>query len=162
MADKQIVEELLARSPIFMIVAFGISFCLCVMLLPLRGRQKVYASTILSIIVPQLACIFPMYFYIFFLHEAGRPTTAKIFWSTQSLSIFVSPQWIALLILSIVIFVRHFRDEGRSYLGDAIAALVIGGTFPTLVAFAALTGAEVEPVEIGQVGSHGRPYTGFE
>jgi hypothetical protein len=103
----------------------------------------------LSIIVPQLAAIYPLYFYIFFLFETGRPIEAKLFWPIQSMSIFVSPQWIGLLILSIVTFVRHFRVQGRSYLGDAIAALVIGGTFPALVAFGALTGERVEPVEIG-------------
>ena len=149
MMDKQIVEELLSNSPIFMIVAFAISFCLCTMLLPLRGRQKIYLSMILAIIIPQLACIFPMFFYIFFLMEGDRLTSTKIFWSMQSISIFVSPQWLALLILTIVIFARHFRDQQRSYLGDAIAALVIGGTFPAPVAFAALTGAPVDSVEIG-------------
>jgi hypothetical protein len=73
----------------------------------------------------------------------------KIYWSFVAISLFASPQWIPLLILCIIIFARHFRNQERSYLGDAIATLVIGGTFPALVILGALMGGSVEPVEIG-------------
>jgi len=38
----------------------------------------------------------------------------------------------------------HFKNEGRSYLSDAVAALVIGGTLAALVIFTAITGVPVE------------------
>jgi hypothetical protein len=125
MTDKQIVEELLSKFPIFMIVTFALSFCLCAMLLPLRGRQKVYVSLILSILIPQIACVFPFYFYIFLMGEKYQSFVAKVFWSLVAISTFVSPHWIALVILSVVSFARHFRSPERSYLIDALAALAI-------------------------------------
>jgi hypothetical protein len=142
--DNQIIEELLSSSQFLMAVSFVISLCLCVILLPLHGKQKVYVSVVLSVIIPQLACIFPFYFYIFFLGDDFRPLAGKIFGSFVLISVFVSPQWIGLLILCLVIFARHFRNEERSYLVDALAALVIGGTLAALAIFAAMTGVSVE------------------
>jgi hypothetical protein len=149
MTDKQILEELLYRSPIFMVISFIISFGLCLMLLPLRGSQKIYVSSVVSIVIPQIACIFPLYFYTFLLGDNYHELSGKIYWSFIAISFFVSPHWILLILLCIVIFVRNFRSEERSYLGDAVAALLIGGTLAALGAYTALTGAAVGPFAIG-------------
>jgi len=125
MTDKQILEELFSQSVIVMIACFVLSFGLCLMLLPQTGRQRVYISSLLSIIMPQLACIFPFYFYVFFIEEKYSGLLAKIVWSLVATSTFVSPHWIGLVILSVVSFARHFRSQERSYLIDALAALAI-------------------------------------
>jgi hypothetical protein len=125
MTDKQVVEELLSQFPILMIVCFVLSLGLCLMVLPQRGWQKIYLGSLLGTIIPQLTCIFPFYFYIFFIGEKYQNFLANVFWSLVAISTFVSPHWIALVILSVVSFARHFRSPERSYLIDALAALAI-------------------------------------
>jgi hypothetical protein len=125
MTDKQIVEELLSQFPILTIVCFVLSFGLCLMVLPQRGWQKIYVGSLLGTVISQLACTFPLYFYVFFAGEKYQNFVAKAFWSLVAISTFVSPHWIALVILSVVSFARHFRSPERSYLIDALAALAI-------------------------------------
>jgi hypothetical protein len=126
MTDTQIREALLLGAPIFIVVSFAISLCLCLILLP-RIHQRIYVGVISSIIIPQLVCIFPTYFYMFFLADKYHSLFGKIAGSLILVSFWISPHWLALLVLSIVVFLRHFRVAERSYLVEALTALAIAG-----------------------------------
>jgi hypothetical protein len=126
MTEKQILEQLISSAPFQMIVSFAISLFLCLMLLPI-SKERVSVGVTLSVLITLLAFVFPLYLYTFFLMEGHELSAGKILRSLILTTVFIAPHWLLLVILSTVVFARHFRTEGRSYLIEAAVALTIGG-----------------------------------